>query len=411
MGELYDVVIVGAGAAGIGAGRRLARAGVSFVMLEARARIGGRTLTIERGAPLDMGAGWLHSADRNPLVSVAEAAGFDVDRTPAPWRRQSGDQGLSQAEQRAFGEAFQRFERRIDEAAERDIDKAASFYLEPGDRWNPMLNAIFSYISGAALDDIDARDYARYEDTGCNWRVRQGYGALIAACGAQLPVRLQTDVREIDHSGAHVVIRSATGAIEARNVIVTVPTSMFGTLTFTPDLPEKRDAAAVLPLGSAEKLHFALAQAEEFPSDGHLFARFDTADTGSYHVRPLGRPVLEGYFGGALARALAEAGPDAMADFARQELAALLGSQFPARLTALASSSWSTDRYAHGAYSYATPGNADARAVLAAPHAQRLLFAGEACSRARYSTVHGAFETGCEAAEQALAQLEPSPRA
>jgi monoamine oxidase len=142
-----------------------------------------------------------------------------------------------------------------------------------------------------------------------------------------------------------------------------------------------------------------------------LFARFDTADTGSYHVRPMGRPLIEGYFGGALARELARAGPEAMADFAKQELAALLGSQFPSRLTALASSCWSSDEFAHGAYSYATPGNADARSALAAPHGQRLFFAGEACSRARYSTVHGAFETGHDAAEQALAQLDPSPRA
>lgn len=405
MAQLYDVVIAGAGAAGIGAGRRLARAGVSFLLVEARERLGGRTLTIERGAPLDLGAGWLHSGDRNVLVAMAEAAGFELDRTPAPWQRQSGAQGMSEQEQQQFARAFQRFEQRIDVEAEQDGAKPASFYLEPGGRWNPLIDAIFSYISGASLDCIDARDYARYEDTGCNWRVRAGYGALIAALGAGLPVQFGTKVCSIDHAGPRVRVRTSRGEIEARAAIVTLPTSTFAALHFAPGLPEKRDAAAVLPLGAAEKLHFALAQPEEFSSDGHLFARFDTPDTGSYHLRPLGRPLLEVYFGGALARGLTEAGAEAMAAFAKQELAGLLGSQFPARLTLLAASSWSTDPFALGAYSYATPGNAEARAALAAPHQQRLFFAGEACSRARYSTLHGAFETGWAAAEEALSGL------
>src|SRR5262249_46647459 len=149
-----------------------------------------------------------------------------------------------------------------------------------------------------------------------------------------------TEAVEIDHGGAHVRIRTSRAEVEARAVVVTLPTSMYERLRITPDLPDKRAAAAVLPLGAAEKIHFALAQSEEFPSDGHLFARFDAADTGSYHVRPMGRPLLEGYFGAALARGLAEAGPEAMADFAKQELAGLLGSQFPAHLTTLASSAW-----------------------------------------------------------------------
>jgi monoamine oxidase len=74
-------------------------------------------------------------------------------------------------------------------------------------------------------------------------------------------------------------------------------------------------------------------------------------------------------------------------------------------LTTLAASSWSTDAHTRGAYSYAIPGGAEARAVLSAAHEQRLFFAGEACSRTRYSTVHGAFETGWAAAEAALSAL------
>lgn len=409
MGSFPDVVVIGAGAAGIGAGRRLAKAGVSFVLLEARNRLGGRALTQPHAlGALDLGCGWLHSGERNVMTAMAEATGFEVDRTKAPWERQSGAQGMSDQEQTDFREAFAQFEKRIDEEAEKGPTAAAGHYLETGCRWNPLLNAVFSYISGAALDEIDARDYARYEDTGCNWRVREGYGALVAALGASLPVMLETEVRSIDHGGAAVRIETTRGVVDSRAVIVAVPTAHYASIAFTPDLPDKREAAASLPLGAAEKMYFALAQPEEFPVDGHLFAGTDRAEMGSYHLRPMGRPTIEVYFGGALARGLGEAGPEAMSDFAKQELAGLLGSAFPSRLTTLATSSWSIDAHARGAYSYAKAGCADMRAVLAAPYGDRLFFAGEACSRARYSTAHGAFETGHDAAELALAALQRS---
>src|SRR5262245_24433572 len=220
MADGYDVVILGAGAAGIGAGRRLAQAGVSFVLLEARARIGGRTLTMVREAPLDLGAGWLHSGDRNVLAALAEKAGFEIDRTAAPWRQRTAAPGMSEAERGGFGEAFARFEQRIEAEAESDGVNPASQYLEPGARWNALLNAVFTYISGAALEQIDARDYARYEDTGVNWRVAAGYGALVAALGAGLPVRLETQAHGVDHSGALLRIDTLRGPVEARAAII-----------------------------------------------------------------------------------------------------------------------------------------------------------------------------------------------
>ena len=82
-----DVAVIGAGAAGIGAARRLHEAGaVSVLVLEARDRVGGRVNTIEpAGFPLDRGAEWLHSADRNPLSPIAKSLGFSVHRRPPEW--------------------------------------------------------------------------------------------------------------------------------------------------------------------------------------------------------------------------------------------------------------------------------------------------------------------------------------
>ena len=405
MSQVFDVVIVGAGAAGIAAGRRLTRAGASVMMLEARSRIGGRAHTVVKTWPLDLGCGWLHSGDRNVWAPIAEAMGFEIDHTPAPWQRQSGDQGITREEQLLFRKAFGAFEDRIDKDAEEGEAQAASYFLEPGNPANPLINAVFAYISGATLAQIDARDYARYEDDGVNWRVRAGYGAMISAYGADVPVMLETVVDRVDFSGATAKLGTSRGVIESKGAIIAVPTSRVGAIAFTPALLEKAEAAAVLPLGHAEKLYFALKDPEEFPVDGHLYARRDRAEMGTYHLRPMGRPIIEAYFGGDLSKGLAEAGSEAMAAHAKDELANVLGSAFPARLTTIAASSWSVDPHALGGYSYAKPGFADQRAVLAAPVDSRIFFAGEACSRNRYSTAHGAYETGYVAAEQALAAL------
>ena len=83
------VVVVGGGAAGIGAARTLAGAGVKTLVVEARGRLGGRAWTVssDLGFPIDLGCGWLHSADRNPWRAIAEANGWAIDHAPPPWMR------------------------------------------------------------------------------------------------------------------------------------------------------------------------------------------------------------------------------------------------------------------------------------------------------------------------------------
>ena len=102
-----DVVIVGCGAAGIGAARRLAASALSVLLIEATPRLGGRAWTHEvSGLPLDMGCGWLHSADRNAWTHIAEASGFSIDRREPAWGKQYGDLGFTPAEQAAARRAF-----------------------------------------------------------------------------------------------------------------------------------------------------------------------------------------------------------------------------------------------------------------------------------------------------------------
>jgi monoamine oxidase len=403
-----DVVVVGAGAAGLAAARRLAAANLSVSVLEARRRLGGRAWTQEiAGYPLDLGCGWLHSADENEWAKVAGDLGFAIDQTPPPWARRTDAIGFPTAHQREFRAELERVYARLAELGEVEPDRPAAELLEPDGQWNPLLNAISTYANGAELDRVSARDLARYHDTGVNWRIVQGYGALVAAYGAGLDVKLDCPATLVDHAGTRARVETARGAIAARAAIVTVPTGIIasGALSFRPALPDKVAAAGALPLGLANKLFLRVEAADDLPPERRVYGATDRAATGSYHLRPFGRPVIEGYFGGEFARELEAQGEAAAAAFAVDQLAAALGSGIRKRLSLIAVSAWSRDPFAGGSYSYAQPGQADARAALAAPVDGRLFFAGEAVSARDFSTAHGAFRTGVAAADAAIRAL------
>jgi monoamine oxidase len=401
----YEVIVIGAGAAGLAAGRELARAGIKFRILEARDRIGGRAHTIQREHPLDLGCGWLHSADVNPFTTILSNIGFTIDKTPPAWGRHSLDLGFNTAEQAAFGRAIGAYQERLHKQAPGRPDAPASDFLEPDCRFNPLISAIYTYISGAEPEKISAHDLVNYEDTEINWRVVEGYGAGIARFGADLPVTLACPVGKLDHAGKMLRLTTPQGAVTADRVIITLPTNLLAqeALVFDPPLPDKVAAAAALPLGFADKVVLALDRPLSLPKDGHVFGRVDRTDTASYHLSPFGRNVIEAYFGGQLAADLEAEGPNAFYAFAEDEIGDLLGSAFRLRLRRLSETGWGRDPFSRGAYSYAVPGHADARRALAAPVDGRIFFAGEACSLHSFSTAHGAYMTGVAAVDAIVA--------
>ena len=269
-----DVAIIGAGAAGLGAAHALAKSNLSVIVLEARDRVGGRghTIMATPDIPFDLGCGWLHSADKNSFVRIAEGLYFEVDRTRPPWREQSFDAGFPLAERQDFIKALDAFYERAEAAAKTGRDSTASEYLESGNRWNPMIDALSTYINGCELDQVSILDMDAYEDTEINWRVRRGYGALMTAYGAVCPLALNTHVTLIDHSAQRVRIETSRGTLSAGKVIVTVPTNLIAnqSIRFHPALPAKVDAALGLPLGLADKVMLALDEPEALPKDGNL---------------------------------------------------------------------------------------------------------------------------------------------
>ena len=405
-----DVAVIGAGAAGIGAARRLCQAGtVSVLALEARDRVGGRVNTIApAGFPLDRGAEWLHSADRNPLSQIAKHLGFLVHGRPPEWTtrlRRSGETVEAEADWIATREAQSRARRK---AAAEPVDRSLASLLVPGERWNDLLDATSTWGNGAELDRVSVKDYVRYEDSGTNWRLYEGYGRLFESIAEGLPVVLEAAVSRIDHHGRAIRLETARGTVNAVRVIVTVPTSIIAgeLLRFDPPLPDKIDAATGLPLGVDDKLFISLeGMLPGVEHDAYLVGSTSSRETMSYQVRPFDRPAIYCFFGGRFAAALEAEGEAAMFAFAAGELTRLFGGGVRKQLSLLAGTAWLRDPWARGSYSYARPGHANDRATLAAPVDDRLFFAGEACSPNFFSTAHGAWLSGITAAEAALASL------
>ena len=409
-----DIAIIGAGAAGIGAARRLEGRGLSVLVLEALPRSGGRAWTREAaGVPIDLGCGWLHSADRNPWTRIAEDSGFTVDRRESAWGRQERDLGISADDWAAARRAFNDWSARI--ATSSPASDIAADALEPGERWNPYLQALSGYISGDELERISAQDYAAYDaaSTYCNWRVPAGYGTLItASLPASIDTRLNTPVEAVALDGRRVALRTASGSVQARAVIVTVSTHVLAgdAIAWPSALDPWREAACRMPLGHDEKLFLEIIGVSPFTPESHVLGDPEDATTGSYYIRPFGRSVIECFFGGAGARAITADGQDIAFARAIDQLVKLYGSRVRDCLRPLAASDWAGNPRIGGAYSHALPTHAGARAILARPFDDRLFFAGEATHGSDFSTAHGAYQSGVRAAEEALAALTGAGR-
>ena len=210
--------------------------------------------------------------------------------------------------------------------------RPAAAFLEPDRRWNGLINAVSTYVSGAELDRVSVHDFERYDDSGVNWRVVEGYGAAIVAHAADLPVVLDCRCCGSTMAGARLQDRDREGRDRGRrrhrHAAERAPGGGDAAL---------RSAAAGEDGGGRgpaarprrQSCFFRWTGPEEFEKDSRLFGRTDRAGTGTYHFRPFGRPMIEAYFGGRLAAALEEAGEAAFFDFAAGELVGAARQRFP----------------------------------------------------------------------------------
>ena len=404
----FDYAIVGAGAAGIGAAKRLKEAGASFALLEASHRIGGRGYTEEvlPGMPFDLGCHWLHSASLNPFTAVADELG--IAYTKEGFGRGAFENGawVGEADYADWMAFWDRQETAMERVAETGEDCSVWDATDRDSRWTPYYDSIMSLAMSHDSDQISVVDLMSYRDTDENWPLQHGYGTLLTRFGADLPVTLNAAVSEVDWSGSGVRLTTPGGVVSAGKVIVTVSTAILsgGDIWFTPDLPDwKQDAAANLPLGNHNRICIAFDR-EVFDPDTPRGFTAKTAEDEllSFGIRPFGFNYAVGLTGGRFADWLERAGQQASIDYVEEKLRHVFGSDIMKHAVARIVTAWRGDPWVKGAYSAAVPGQAHQRARLAEPVNERLYFAGEATSPDFFTTAHGAYLSGIAAAEAAM---------
>jgi monoamine oxidase len=417
-----DIVVIGAGAAGIAAARRIMAANRRVIVVEAAGQAGGRCLTDTATfeVPFDRGARWMHNPDTNPMIRLARNAGLEISAAPPGQKIRIGRRNARAGETEQFLAALVRANRAIDDASRGRVDVSCASVLpkDLGDWAGTAEFVLGANATGKDLKDISVMDKARAQERNAAIACRQGLGTLIAKLGEQVPLSLSTPASRISWSNRDVTVETPAGKIAARAVVVTVSSNVLtaGNIRFTPDLPKRHlDAAAKLSLGSYD--HIAL-QLQGNPlglgRDEMIIEQSNSTRTALLFANTGSSSLCSIDVAGSFGRDLSTQGEKAMIAFGIEWLTKLFGSEAASAVKKSSATRWNAAPFVLGAMSAAIPGGQPSRRVLSEPIGCMFL-AGEATHETLWGTVDGAWESGERAAEAALRRIgalrDPEPAA
>jgi monoamine oxidase len=430
--QTVDVVVIGAGAAGLAAAHHLTQKGLKVAILEARSRIGGRILTFTDstdGFPVELGAEFLHGKPES-IQSALHQAALDIHETDGEtWNcnnhslKKSEDSGsrwkkVVKAMKRA-GRADQTFATFIKNSEpSAPLKEFATSYVEGFHAADPKIVSVQSLVM-----ENDASDRIQGERL---FRVEKGYGALMQwyASTCKAMIHLNSWVRTVHWVQERVRVQfttegtSAPEIVTARAALVTVPLSLLqnenaeASIRFDPEVTLIREAARKLAMGSAVKLSLSFSEKLWAGVSGKLQFLYcpRLAFPTWWTSLPQDTNRIIGWAGGPKAEQL-PAHPEILLTTAIQSLSNILGipdSRIRDSLRSHHFHDWSRDPFSLGAYSYTPVFRRNARLALATPIQGTLFFAGEATSTTgTHASVHGALESGIRAANQISEALSP----
>ena len=406
-----DIVVIGAGAAGIAAARRIMAANRKVIVVEAAGQIGGRcqTDTTTFDVPFDRGARWMHNPETNPMIRLARLAGLEINTAPSGQKIRIGRRFARAGETEEFLAALVRANRAIDDASRRsDVSCGSVVPKDLGDWAGTAEFVLGANFAGKDLKDLSVVDKVRAQDRNMAIACRQGLGTLIAKLGEQVPLSLSSPANRISWSSRDVAVETPSGKIAARAAIVTVSSNVLaaGNIKFAPDIPKRAlDAAARLNLGSYDRI------ALQMPGNPLGLARDDIIIEQSNSMRTallyanIGSSSLCSIdVAGSFGRDLSAQGEKAMVAFGLEWLTKLFGSDAATAVKKSSATRWNAVPYALGAMSAAGAGAQASRKILAEPIGCMYL-AGEASHETLWGTIDGAWESGERAAEAALRRI------
>lgn len=403
------IIIIGAGAAGIGAGLRLKALGVPFIILEANDRIGGRAYTdnTSLSSKWDKGCSWFHCADINPLVDWADKLGTLYDKQDRSenalyW---SESHWLDPTESTSVNLNISKRFQEIYVAAELGHDVSISNIPINNSFEAAVSEELVKLMCSEETHFTSAVGYGDYNDTGVNWMVTSGYGDLISRMAADAPIRINTKVSEISYQKGGVRVETSSGQLDARAVIVTTSTNVLrsGQISL-PAGPAQEILELVedVPCGTYEKIAIEFEQYPFNPADNEAVWIQSYSDSNPiyFQISPQKKPMLIAHVAGEQARELVQTGSQGMADFAIQKLTSVFGSKINKTICGTATTSWQADPLIQGGYSYARIGAGHNRQKMIELDTGEIVFAGEAFSLPWYGTAHGAYQSGKDVASQ-----------
>ncbi len=406
-----DIVVIGAGAAGIAAARRIVAANRKVIVVEAAGQVGGRCITDSStfGVPFDRGARWIHNRETNPMIRLGRAAGLELMPAPSGQKIRIGRRNARASETEEFLAALVKANRAIDDASRKsDVSCASVMPKELGDWANTAEFVLGAGFAGKDLKDISVVDKARAQDRNSAIACRQGLGTLIVKLADQLPIALNSPVSRIEWSKRDAIVQTPSGRITARAAIITVSTNVLaaGSIRFDSELPKRVvDAAARLGLGSYD--HIALQMSGNplgLARDDILIEQSNSNRTALLYANMGGSSLCSIDVGGSFGQDLSAQGEAAMTAFAIEWLTKMFGSDLAKAVQKSSATRWNASPYVQGAMSVAPPGAQSQRKAFADP-VGCMYFAGEATHETLWGTVDGAWESGERAAEAALRRI------
>ena len=411
-----DVVVIGAGAAGLAAAKELARLGVSCTVIEASHRIGGRAYSEEIMPDVwfDLGCAWLGTGVGNPFADIGDDLGIELGRfaadayKPENHRFVRDGTELTPDEWTACRHYFVECHNAIAAAARSNPDVAISDVIDIENIYAAPFLENVATAWGLDADEVSAADFA--SSTGeLGYPAVRGYGSLVAAWGADVEVTLNARAERIDWSGAGVSVETPKGTVTARRALCTVSTGILGSgeISFWPPLPDwKQEAVLGLPMGTENKMGVAF-DTDVFGDGGRGHYTLWNCDgaTAKIDASAMGLNVAAVFVGGRHAVWLERQGPQACQDFAVDRVAEVFGNGIRQHVVRTITTAWSTDPWTRGSWACARPGQAHQREHLARTVGDRLFFAGEATKVGGQGTCHGAYFSGIRAAREIAARL------
>jgi monoamine oxidase len=408
-----DVIIIGAGSAGLSAAKELTKQGISFVVVEASHRIGGRAYS-EEIAPdvwFDLGCAYLvagsdvknHIDESNPFIDLAKSQGDVVEEYQYDAHYIYNGVPLDGNEMKAREAYYKECEDAIRSSVVSGDDCAISELI---DLENPYATPYMDMMAVTApkdLDEASAPDFLYKVEEYIDFNTLRGYGNVVAQWGSDVEVSLNTKVESVDWSGKDVLVETVKGSIRARCLISTVSNGILAAehINFKPRLPEwKMEAIQGLPMGAENKIGVHFTKDVFGPEASGYYQSWSSEAQGAYiEVNLMSTNVVSVFMGGRFSIWMEKQGQQVAHEFAVDRIADIFGNDIRRSVSRSIVTAWVTDPWTLGSYASALPGQYHQRESLPLAIDNKLFFAGEATARAN-GTCSGAYWSGVRAARE-----------